>query len=79
MVKFTSVELRQTSTRSGSCTQIWVSGKDGGWEFQQSKGYVFAVSGVLVVQDSLTNAPVAVLRDEQALSDYCAQRFGVRP
>lgn len=79
MVKFTSVELRKTSTRKGSCMQIWVSGKDGGWEFQQSKGYVFAVSGVLVVQDSLTDAPVAVLADDQALSDYCAQRFGIRP
>lgn len=79
MVKFTAVELRKTSTRKGSCMQIWVSGKDGGWEFQQSKGHVFVVSGVLVVQDSLTDAPIAVLRNEQALSDYCAQRFGVRP
>ena len=48
MVKFTSVELRKTSSRKGSCRQIWVSGKDGAWEFQQGKGYVFAVSGVLV-------------------------------
>lgn len=79
MVKFTSVELRKTSSRKGSCRQIWVSGKDGAWEFQQGKGYVFAVSGVLVVLDSLTDAPIAVLADDVALSDYCAQRFGVRP
>lgn len=79
MVVYSSVELRKTSGRKGSCRQIWVAGKQGAWEFQQSKGHVFAVSGVLVVQDSLTEAPVAVLADEQALSDYCATRFGVRP
>lgn len=79
MPKFTSVELRKSTNWDGMALQIWVTGTDGGWSFQTNKGNVYKVNGLLVVLNNLSGVPVAVLPDEAALADYCAQRFGVRP
>lgn len=78
-IEYTTVELRDGESKGRPARTIWVTGKQGGWSYQGSEGEVFEVGEVLVVLHSLTGAPVAVLIDEQALSDYCDKRFGVRP
>lgn len=77
--EYTAVELRQCKRKGQDARTIWVKGKHGNWNYQGCEGEVFSVGSLLVVLHSLTGAPVAVLGDEQGLSDYCAKRFGVRP
>ncbi|QHA83549.1 hypothetical protein E3Z27_18615 [Pseudomonas mediterranea] len=77
--EYTAVELRAGESKGRPTRTIWVTGKQGGWNYQGSEGEVFTVGNLLVILHSLTGAPVAVLGDEQALSDYCNGRFGVRP
>lgn len=77
--EYSTVELRDVKSKGRSARTIWVTGKQGDWDYRGSEGDVFDVGGVLVVLHGLTGAPVAVLSDDRALSDYCEKRFGVRP
>lgn len=78
-IEYKSVELRAQQSKGRQVRTIWVTGKQGNWNCQGAEGEVFSVGDLLVVLHSLNGAPVAVLHDEQALSDYCMRRFGVRP
>ncbi|SFQ82548.1 hypothetical protein SAMN03159489_05979 [Pseudomonas sp. NFPP07] len=77
--QYSAVELRSQQCKGRQARVIWATGKQGGWNYQGNEGEVHTVGSLLVVLHSLTGAPVAVLRDERDLSDYCAKRFGVRP
>lgn len=77
--EYKTVELRDQQCKGRQARTIWVTGKQGSWNYQGAEGEVFGVGDLLVVLHSLTGAPVAVLTDEQALSDYCMNRFGVSP
>lgn len=77
--KYTAVELRDQQCKGRKARVIWVTGAQDGWNYQGNEGEVHSVGSLLVLLHGLSGAPVAVLRDEQDLSDYCAKRFGVRP
>lgn len=78
-ITYASVTLRPAERKGRKARVIWViTGMQDGWNHAGAAADVFEVGSLLVVQN-MAGAPIAVLPDEQALSDYCAQRFGVRP
>ncbi len=77
-ITYASVALRAAERKGRKARIIWITGTQDGWNHAGAAGDVFDVGGLLVVHN-MAGAPIAVLPDEKALSDYCAQRFGVRP
>ena len=77
-ITYASVALRPAERKGRKARVIWVTGTQDGWNHAGAAADVFEVGSLLVVQN-MAGAPIAVLPDEQSLSDYCAQRFGVRP
>lgn len=77
-ITYATVALRPAERKGRKARVIWVTGTQDGWSHAGAAADVFEVGGLLVVHN-MAGAPIAVLRDDKELSDYCATRFGVRP